>query len=449
MKRVVPLHRLLGLGVLAAAMVWLVLAAACGGNDIPAPGPLPGPSPMPAPLTAVAPTSVVTSTEETMALTWWTPEFISPGSQQPGGAILQEYITDFELSHGSKVRITPVIKAKYGKGGLLDSLRTAQPVAPSVLPDFVTIDLAEVGQAAALGALRPLDGLVDDETTARLYPFAQTSGHIEGQLLALPFAADLEQLVFDPERVQTPPNTWVGLMTRNLAYLFPAGNPGAPLAVQPGILSHYLSAGGKIDPETRELVLEEGPLLRLLTFYHEAQVAGSFPSNIFEVTSLDETWNAYTQGSVPMANVSARQYLVARDSLPKTDFAAPPGWSGPVIPVSSGWGLAIVTPDPERQKVAAEFIAGLLTPNRAGQWARAAGWLPTSPEALATWGAASPTQVRPYSDFLDAELADAVSGPAGADSSAAASRLQQAALDVLRGERTPDEALKAALNPAK
>jgi len=442
MKRVFPPHRLLSVGVLAAAMVWLALATGCAGNDIPAPGPLPGPSPMP-PLTAAASTSVVTSTNEIMALTWWTPEFISPGAQQPGGAILQEYITDFELSHGSKVRITPVIKAKYGKGGLLDYLRTAQPVAPSVLPDFVTIDLAEVGQAAALGALRPLDGLIDDESMARLYPFAQTSGHIDGQLIALPFAADVEQLVFDPERVQTPPNTWVGLMTRNLAYLFPAGNPGAPLAVQPGILSQYLSAGGKIDPETRELVLEEGPLLRLLTFYHEAQLAGSFPSNIFEVTSPDETWNAYTQGSVPMANVSARHYLVARDSLPKTDFAAPPGWSGPVILVSSGWGLAIVTPDPERQKVAAEFIAGLLTPNRAGQWARAAGWLPTSPEALATWGAS------PYVDFLDTELAGAISGPAGADSSAAASRLQQAALDVLRGERSPDEALKAALNPAK
>ena len=447
MKRVFPLHRLPGVDVLAAAMVWLALAVGCAGNDVSAPAPLPAPSPTPAPLTAALPTSVVTSTEEIMALAWWTPEFISPGAQQPGGAILQEYITDFELSHGSKVRITPVIKAKYGKGGLLDYLRTAQSVAPSVLPDIVTIDLAELEPAAELGALRPLDGLIEDETAARLYPFARTAGRIGGQLLALPFAADMELLVFDPERVQTPPSTWVGLVTRKLSYLFPAGNPGAPLTVQPGILSQYLSAGGKIDPETRQLVLEEGPLLRLLLFYREAQEAGSLPPNIFEVASLDETWNAYIQGSVPMANVSARHYLTARDSLPNTDFAAPPGQAEPLIPVGNGWGLAIVTSDPERQKAAAEFIAGLLAPDRAGPWARTAGWLPTSPEALATWGA--DTQVRPYSDFLDAELAGAVSGPVGADSSAAASRLQQAALEVLRGELSPDEALKAALNPAK
>ena len=108
-------------------------------------------------------------------------------------------------------------------------------------------------------------------------------------------------------------------------------------------------------------------------------------------------------------------------------------------PIADGWALAITTPDPVRQKAAAELIAWLMAPERAGPWAQAAGWLPTSPAALATWGAA------PYHAFLDGQLASAIAAPAGPDNAATAARLQKAVTAVLKGASTPADAVQMAL----
>ena len=109
--------------------------------------------------------------------------------------------------------------------------------------------------------------------------------------------------------------------------------------------------------------------------------------------------------------------------------------------MADGWALAIVTTDPARQRLAAELIAWLLTPANAAEWAQAAVWLPTSPEALKTWGTDS------YYTFLDGQLANALNHPAGADYAQAAARIQKAVISVIKGETTPEQAVEAALAP--
>ena len=194
-----------------------------------------------------------------------------------------------------------------------------------------------------------------------------------------------------------------------------------------------------VDPKTHRLVLQEQPLLRLLNFYRDAREAGLFPKDVLDFSNLDETWSRYAQGDAAVADISARRYLANRDALPNTAHAPAPGWSNPVAPIADGWALAITTPDPVRQKAAAELIAWLMAPERAGPWAQAAGWLPTSPAALATWGAA------PYHAFLDGQLASAIAAPAGPDNAATAARLQKAVTAVLKGASTPADAVQMAL----
>jgi hypothetical protein len=80
-----------------------------------------------------------------------------------------------------------------------------------------------------------------------------------------------------------------------------------------------------------------------------------------------------------------------------------------------------------------------MAPERAGPWAQAAGWLPTSPSALATWGAA------PYHAFLDGQLASAIAAPAVPDNAATAARLQKAVIAVLKNAGTPADAVQMAL----
>ncbi|MGC8782483.1 MAG: extracellular solute-binding protein [Anaerolineae bacterium] len=397
-----------------------------------------GQIPTPQPMTTPAPIT------DTLTLTWWTPEFLSPQATGAVGPLLARQIADFEAMHGGKVRVNTVIKARYGKGGLLDFLRTAQPVAASLLPDVIALDLVEVEQAAALGLIQPLDGLLPREITTTLYAFARQGGQLDGRTLAIPWVADTEHVLYDRHRVAAPPSTWTGVLTEKIPYLFPAGLPqslsvtGLTEDIQPTFLAQYVSAGATPDARTRRLTVQEQPLARVLNFYRDATEAGLLPKNAVNLAGLDESWTAYVQGGVAMANVSARRYLANRESLPDTGYAAMPGWSNPAPSVAGGWALLLTATDPARQKVAADLIAWLMAAERAGAVAQAAGWLPTSPQALATWGA------NPYFEFLDRLLAAAIARPAGPEYASAAGRMQKAVTAVLKGMATPVEAAQAA-----
>jgi ABC-type glycerol-3-phosphate transport system substrate-binding protein len=382
-------------------------------------------------------------------LTWWAPEFLSPKAPQPAGPLLAEQLTAFEASQDGAVRVAVVPKARYGKGGLLDFLRTAQPVAPAVQPDLVALDVSELDAAAAAGLLQPLDELLDNRITDQLYPFAVSSGTFGDRLLAVQYAADLNHLAYRQAAVETPPLTWTALLEAPNPYLLPVGNaqPGASGQSFGGLsyvlVSQYLSAGASYDPATRILTVAQEPLLRLLSFYDAAVRAGVVPPAALALTDADAVWNAFAQGAAPLADVSARRYLAEGTSLKDASFAEIPGWVEPARPVAGGWALAITATDPARQRAAADLIARLLEPENAGRLAAAGGWLPTSPAALQTWGA------NPYRDFLDARLASAISPPAGPDSLQAAASIRKALEAVIKGEVTPAAAVEAVINPPK
>jgi ABC-type glycerol-3-phosphate transport system substrate-binding protein len=384
-----------------------------------------------------------------LTLTWWTPEFLSPKAAQPAGSLLAKQLSEFETANGGKVRVSAVPKARYGKGGLLNFLLTARPVAPGILPDLVALDVSELEQAAAVGLLQPLDGLLDESVTANLYPFATSAGRFGDSLLAVQFTADLEHLAYRPDQVKTPPGTWQALLDAGAPYLFPMlspqpGSSGSPSGgLQPAVISQYLSAGAKFDPANRQLGVEAEPLSRLLTFYEAAAKTGVLPPSALDLSDQDATWAIYSPGKVPMADVSARHYLANPGGLKISGFAPAPGWSAPVMPVAGGWALGITTTDPARQRAAADLIAWLMKPENAGSWAMAAGWLPTSSAALKT------SATNPYFEFLDEQLASSVSVPVGPESAQAAVRVQKALEAVLKGDSTPAEAVEAAVNPPK
>ena len=141
-----------------------------------------------------------------------------------------------------------------------------------------------------------------------------------------------------------------------------------------------------------------------------------------------------------IAQISARQYLAQRAQHPELGIASAPGWSNPSPPIATGWVLAIVTPDPERQQRAAELLTWLMTPERNGRWTAATGWLPVFSEGWSYW------EDSPQAAFLDGQLKAAAPLPVGADSAAAALALQQAALSVVREDVSPVDAAQQALS---
>lgn len=423
--------------------------AGCRTSETSSPTVVPSPTPSRTPTRTVAPvpTPTTTPSSSVITLTWWLPEFLSPKAPQPAGPMLAGYLTDFAAATGGKVQVLPVVKARTGKGSVLDYLRTAPPVAPAILPDIVALDVGDLEQVAALKLLQPLDALLPAQTLAGLYPFARSAGRFNNQQLAVQLIADIEHVAYNRSIVVEPPQTWAGLAAQRIFYAFPLVHATAPTGamddLEPGFIGQYLSAGATFDPQTRHLTVQEQPLLRVLTFYGEARAAGRLPDAFLRATDDGQTWTTFAGGQAQMVLISARRYLLARDTLKDVSFAAPPGWSAPAPAPASGWALAVITSDPVRQRAAADLIAWLLGPERLGPWSQATGWLPTSPAALATWGAT------PYHEFLDQRLAQAVSRPIGSDYPQVASRINRAIAAVLQGTSSPAEATQAALGPPK
>ncbi len=395
----------LGRAIALRALLALVITAGltgCAGQPVTPPA-----SVIPTAISTVAPTRSAPSPtpvleaggqddailRDVVTLTWWTPEFLSPQASQPAGSTLAQQLAEFERIHDGRLRVTPISKARYGKGGVLDLLRTAQPVAPRILPDIVTLDVIELEQAVASGLLQPLDGRLSAETTAGLYAFARSAGEFQGQSLAVQYLADFEHIAYLTRVVPTPPQTWENLLSLEaISYLFALGapQPGATTSgfksLQSTVLSQYMSAGATVVSASRQPALEEVPLLRLLGFYRKATDDGLLPPNAIELGDTDAIWDIFAQGRLPMAQVSARRYLAEGQSLTGAGFAATPGWAAPAVPVAGGWALAVVATDPERQQIAADLITWLLQPENAGALAAATGWLPTSPARVGHMG---------------------------------------------------------------
>ncbi len=433
------------MGCLLAAVMLVFGAAGCGAPATATPAPVKTPTPSPsAPRPTAAPTSAGAATDGVLTLTWWAPEFMSPEAPQPAGPLVVEQLDAFSLTQGGKVRVQVERKARYGKGGLLDFLRTAQPVASSVLPDLVALDVAELEGAVAAGVLQPLASLLDDAITEGMYPFAVEAGQLDGQLYAVQFLSDFDHAVYLPSQVAELPTQWSDILTRQTAYLFPLASLQGGASARPSealsraILSQYLSAGATFGSD-RRLVLEAQPLLNLLTFYENGVKAGLLPPSAQELADGEAVWGVFSQGKVPLAYASARRFWTGNATL-NAGFAPAPGMTGPATPIAGGWALAVVTTDPQRQRAAANLIAWLLKPDNASAWSTALGWLPTSPEAVQM------LDDGPYRDFLDAQLSAARGLPAGSNYATSAARIQAAVLSVVKGESDAATATNTAIN---
>jgi ABC-type glycerol-3-phosphate transport system substrate-binding protein len=369
---------------------------------------------------------------------------MSTDPNRPGGVLLDRMLSGFGMASGEPLQVQTQAKVRYGKGGLLDYLRTAQPVAPIILPDIIALDAAELEQAVAVGAIRPLDELIDAEVLDELYPAARALGRIGGRQYGVPFALDIEQVVYDPAVTSNVPETWTGLLAGNTRYLLPLSVPavrtGPAAGVPPALLSHYLGAEYALDSEARQLELDSEPLLRILSFYDQAVEQGQLDERPEDVTGLQDAKPFYEAGTDAVIQASARQLMTDWEQHEHLAYAAAPGWSSPSPPIATGWVLAVVTPDPARQQRAAELLTWLLAPERNGRWTEATGWLPVS---SAGWEF---REESPYGDFLDEQLKAAAPLPVGADSAAAALALQQAVLAVVRDGVSPVDAARQALD---
>ena len=429
--------------IITFCSVLLLAAVGLAGCNLLTKSPLPSKEETPTVTTApgqvitpsVSPTSSpLPPVSSAITLTLWTTEAFSPEDDDSGQVLAQQWQA-FQTAHPN-VTIEYILKKPYGKGGILDFLSTARTAAPTVLPDLVILDTLELDEAAEAGLIQPLDGLVSNELQQDLFPFARHS--FDGQLMGLQFEADIEHLIYNTNKIKSPPMTWREVLSDSVAYIFPAGGKGG--LVNDAFLIQYLAVGGRLLDEGGKPALDKDALLEVLQFYQDGLEAGAIPPSVLEFEDLDDCWVVYVSAQAAMSNVNSAKYLADRGLLKNTSFAPIPTRDGNIATLSQGGALAIVTEDLARQTIVAQFIEWLLEPENSANWNLAAGYLPTRQAAFDHLG----TEDK-YFAFAQRQLENVYPRPIASAYEKVGRALQRAVQDVLEGKASPQEAVEAVI----
>jgi len=421
-------------GLICLAVLWLV---GCQAVRIPVLNPSPTPTgPMatldPSPTVPTPPVATPTA-PAVITLTLWTAPDFSPQAEGPAGEVMRQLLATFNETQ-SEVKLEYVLKKPQGKGGLLDYLLTASSVAPSVLPDVVFLEPHALRDAARAELVRPLDDLLLPSLQEDLFPFALQAGRFDGQLKGIQFQTDVAHLLYNTNKLASPPLTWTDVLTRPEApYLFPAGGQGG--LANESFLIHYLSTGAPLFGEIGQLALAEEAMAAVLSYYAAGIQSGVVPTTVLEIHSALDAWPTYLEAKVAMIEIPASHYLANRDLLQTTAYAPIPGQAGPAPAVGQGWAVAVVTKDPYRVAAATRFLEWWLSVVNNTNWNLAAGTLPVRRSAYERLADGDP-----YFAFLANLLETAQPYPLALAYREVAAAWQIAIAAVLTGEQTPEQA---------
>lgn len=363
-----------------------------------------------------------------ISLTVWLPPAFAPTSGELSATILQSRLDAFHESHPN-VQVEVRLKVESGEGGLIDSLEDAQQAAPLALPDLVLISSDLLPSAAESGILRPLDGLLSEVPGNDWYDFGQQMAIQNGSIYGLPFAADALILAHRPSAIEEPPETWSQVLSEPFVMGFAAADAGALFT-----FTQLMATPDGIIEITDRSEVDSEQLQRLLSFYAQGQANGAFPFWLTQFESREQSWQAFTEGRIPMVVAWSSRFLASSTS---NFIATPlPTIDGQKFTLAKGWAWAITTPQKELETLVVELAEFLSSPDFMAQWSAAAGLLPPRSSALTAWSPdqrqALASQIVPAASILpDPEQREEIG-----------SALSEAIVALLKQESTPAEALQ-------
>ena len=297
---------------------------------------------------------------EPQILRVWLPPHFDPNTDTDSAALLRRRLADFQSSHrGLKIEVR--IKAAEGKASLLNSLSVTSIAAPSAVPDLIALSRVDLESAASAGLLRPMDGLSTLLEDPNWYAFARELGHVQNIGYGLPFAADALVLIRHPD---FEIHTWADILAIGNRLFLPQDNSRS-LA----LLSFYISAGGKVVNEQGLPILEEQPLGRMLTLFHDGLESGTFSASVFESSG--------EQSSEAGAERMIINWAVNNWTPGKNVMQPIPGEGASPHAFANGWMWALAGSAPENQQVATELAEFLMEDAFLNEWTRELGYLPT------------------------------------------------------------------------
>jgi maltose-binding protein MalE len=423
-----------------AGRIWLVLLAVLllsGCDQIPLPDILfsptatltPPASPEPTQTRPASPEPAASPSPATVTLRLWLPPEFDPASGTPAGQLLQDRLDEFQ-NRRPNIKVETRIKAVDGAGGMINTLSTASAAAPLAVPDLIALPRRSIETAVQKGLLYPFDDL-GPLVGADWFEYSRESILPSQDQYSLPFAGDTLALLYRPEIVEMPPDTWDALRQIQYPLLFPAASPQAAFT-----LTQYLATGGEIEDEEGRPTLDEENLTGVYIFYQQASAGEQMPFWLTQYETDDQIWEAYQDERAPMAAVWLSNYLL---DLPEdTQAAQLPTPDGDPYTLAAGWVWAMPNSDPLRQQLGTELAVFLSEAEFLSSWTQAAGYLPTREDVLEGWNdpalqALARQFIESAHPFPSPDILNVI-GPA----------LQETTVDVLKQQDTPSAAAQRA-----
>lgn len=336
----------------------------------------------------------------------------------------------FERNHPG-VHIDMQSHAESGEASLLNYLRSAQRVAPAILPDVVLIDTQQLWQLADLELLHPL-AWSQIAQNFDFYPFAINAITYQGEQVGIPYMADLTHMLAYPEPVVEMPNTWDEFYALAEPLYFVADKSAV---FNEFAYAQYLGAGDAL-PGSEPV--DGDVLLAYFTFLIRAKEQNLIPDAVLSISNTLMAWDAFVAAKRGFAETSTHVVFAHWDSISTGAVQYGPLLSrgGTAPPSARVWAFVIISSDSQQQELSLALLQTLLAPELHSQWGRVAMYVPTQPAAFELWRNSSP-----YYGFLQQQLAAAFALPNSRRFVDLNHRMQSAQDEVLRGEMTPEEAV--------
>jgi ABC-type glycerol-3-phosphate transport system substrate-binding protein len=423
--RIRPSH--LSVARLAWGVTLLLCALLTGcGNDA-TPTPLPALPTTPEAAAPQATDETVVNTDSNQ-LVVWLPAFTGFATESSAGTLLTNTFHQFEQRNPA-IRLDIQVKADNGSASLFNFLRSAQEVAPTILPDLVLINTQHLWQIVDLGMVVPLS---DTEVSADddFFRVARDAVLYRTQPVGIPYVVDVTHLVYNQESVETAPATWADLLGGDHPLTYPAAEIGTTNAT----LLHYVGAGGVLLEDGT--VTDSEALAAFFTFVADARRQELIPATTLDMPGYSSVWRAFAEARADLAAVQVAQYYPNAAGVIPPGYALVPTRNGTNITVTETWAFAILTEDAQRRQLALALVDDLLAPEVQGPLSQVIARLPSREASFATW-----SQAGDYRDFVQLLLDNAVAPPNGPAFADFARRLHVAQAGLIRGDLTVEAAV--------
>ncbi len=267
----------------------------------------------------------------------WLPDALVAPQEPVADAIFKQQLREFEDSEFG-ILVDWRAKSSHGDGSVISTLRSAQEVAPSAIPDLVLLKREQLAVAAADGLIQEWQslptGLISD-----IPEVALSGGEYSGLLYGFPYSLTFRHLAYD-EQKWSPENadfSYAALLQGQQTTI------AMPLSDYASLRSWFeqqlaSDADGKLAVSTVE---EARSLLEEIFAFYEIAIS--------EGILVD--WEKFDDGTT-LWPITSDDYLSRQAAGESVHYAPIPSSEGSALAIWDGWYWALPNPDPERKNYA-------------------------------------------------------------------------------------------------